>query len=187
MARWISIISRALSNPFSDTLFVPGFYVAAETDNPSYHPGRCASIMLSDKKVGVLWSDKPDGLVCSKFGLSGAELYVCELAISDVMAAACATKKYIPFPKFPAITRDFAVITDENIPVYDLQKCIEESIPDNIEKVEFFDVYRGAQIPAGKKSVALLDFDEGAGADFKPTRKPTTRYSRALETLISSF
>ena len=57
-------------------------------------------------------------------------------------------------PRFPASTRDLAVICDEALPVAEIEKAIRRHVGKLLEKVQLFDVYRGAQIPAGKKSVA---------------------------------
>ena len=62
---------------------------------------------------------------------------------------------YQPIPKYPASTRDLAVLCDENIYVLQLETCIKKAAKKALEKLELFDVYRGAQVAAGKKSVAF--------------------------------
>ena len=62
---------------------------------------------------------------------------------------------YCPLPKFPASTRDLAVICDDTKPVADLEKTISEGIGNVLENITLFDVYQGEQIAQGKKSVAF--------------------------------
>ena len=62
---------------------------------------------------------------------------------------------YKPLPKYPAVTRDIALLVDENVTVGSIMDIIEENGGDLLEKAELFDVYRGKQIESGKKSVAF--------------------------------
>ena len=60
-----------------------------------------------------------------------------------------------PVPRHPAVRRDIAVVLEENVRWADLRRCVLESAPQDLDSLEFFDVYRGKQIPAGKKSIAF--------------------------------
>ena len=81
-------------------------------------------------------------------------MLAAELAADALFAATDPVKRYQPLPKFPASTRDIAVLCDESIPVAALQKAIAAAAGSILESVTLFDVYQGDQIPAGKKSVA---------------------------------
>ena len=61
----------------------------------------------------------------------------------------------LPIPKFPSVERDIAVAVDEAVRWSDLRCCVLASSVEHIEAIEFFDVYRGQQVPAGKKSIAF--------------------------------
>ncbi len=61
----------------------------------------------------------------------------------------------MPLPKFPAVTRDIAVVCDEAVTVGALEACIRKGAKGLLKEVELFDIYRGANIPEGKKSVAF--------------------------------
>ncbi len=124
---------------------------SAVRDNPSYHPGRCAEIFAGETRLGVFGTIHP--LVAKKYGMQ-EEVLAAELAIDAMFACADPVKLYQPLPKFPASTRDIAVLCDEQIPVASLQKAIEKAAGAILESVTLFDVYQGDQIPAGKKSVA---------------------------------
>ena len=124
---------------------------SAVRDNPSYHPGRCAEVYAGETRLGVFGTIHP--LVAKKYGMQG-EVLAAELAVDAMFASADPVKLYRPLPKFPASTRDIAVLCDETIPVASLQKAIANAAGNLLESVTLFDVYQGDQIPAGKKSVA---------------------------------
>lgn len=139
----VEVILRELN--VQDVSFTP------EKENPSYHPGRCARIYAGQTLLGVFGAVHP--LVCKKYGIE-SEVLTAELAM-DVMFDTCDdTKCYQPLPKFPASTRDIAVLCDDAIPVVSLEKAIRNAVGAILEQVTLFDVYKGNQIPAGKKSVA---------------------------------
>ena len=121
-------------------------------EDPSYHPGRCASLMLGDKFLGRLGQIHP--LVMEAYGI-GAETYVAELDQEALRAAADPVKEYHPLPKYPAVTRDLAVLVHEDIYVLQLEDCIREAAGDLLETLELFDVYRGHQVANHQKSVAF--------------------------------
>ena len=120
-------------------------------DNPSYHPGRCAALVAEGRTVGMLGEVHPT--VCANFGL-GTKVYAAQLDADLLYQLHSTDKKYVPLPKFPASTRDLAVICDEELPVAAIEKVIRAHVGKILEKIQLFDVYRGAQVPEGKKSVA---------------------------------
>ena len=63
-------------------------------------------------------------------------------------------KSYHPLPKFPAVTRDLAMLCDDSIEVGSIEEIIRQCGRSLIEEIKLFDIYKGKQIPAGKKSVA---------------------------------
>ena len=66
-----------------------------------------------------------------------------------------ADPEYVPLPKFPAVTRDIAVLVDQEITVGALEACIHEAAQALLKEVALFDIYQGENLPAGKKSVAF--------------------------------
>ena len=119
--------------------------------DPSYHPGRCAAILVGEEPVGVMGEIHPQ--VCENFEI-GAKVYVAQLDGDALFRLHSEEKSYHPLPRFPASTRDLAVICDETLPVAEIEKAIRRHVGKILEKVQLFDVYRGAQVPQGKKSVA---------------------------------
>ena len=124
----------------------------AESENPSYHPGRCARVYAGGKLLGVLGQIHP--LAAANYGVD-AELYTAELRLDGMLAARGATPVYTPLPRFPAVTRDVAIVCSADIPVAKLSACILAAGGQYLKGCELFDVYTGAPIPAGYKSVAF--------------------------------
>ena len=124
----------------------------AEHDNPSYHPGRCAQVYAGGKLLGVLGQIHP--LAAENYGVD-TELYTAELQLDGMLAARGATPVYTPLPRFPAVTRDIAIVCSADIPVAKLSACILAAGGQYLKGCELFDVYTGAPIPAGYKSVAF--------------------------------
>ena len=126
--------------------------IAASSEEYSYHPGRCAVLTVGGERLGVLGEIHPQ--VAENYGI-GARVYCFSLDIALMYQYAQHEKTYKPLPKFPAVSRDLALICDDEIPVLDLEKAIRRGAGDLLEEIRLFDVYRGAQIEAGKKSVAF--------------------------------
>jgi phenylalanyl-tRNA synthetase beta chain len=108
-------------------------------DNPSYHPGRCARILSGETEIGVFGTIHP--LVAKAYGAGNTEIIAAEIAIDGMYANSSAVKLYQPLPKYPASTRDIAVLCDENIPVAHMEKVIAKAVGGILESVSLFDVY----------------------------------------------
>lgn len=122
-----------------------------DTQNSSYHPGRCAKIYVGDDCLGTFGTIHP--LVAKKYGFS-VEVLTAELAMDILCKVSNPVKQYQPLPKFPASVRDIAVLVNDEVPVADLEAAITMAVGNILEGVLLFDVYKGVQVPAGKKSVA---------------------------------
>ncbi|MBM6896531.1 phenylalanine--tRNA ligase subunit beta [Pseudoflavonifractor capillosus] len=120
--------------------------------NPSYHPGRVADVYVGSRRIGVLGQIHP--LVAQNYGVDG-ELYCAELDFNQLLDMDCSIPEYTPLPKFPAVTRDIAVVCDEAITVGALEACIQEAAHGLLKNVTLFDIYRGKGVEDGKKSVAF--------------------------------
>lgn len=135
-----------------DTLGIEDYDVTACHDNPTFHPGRCAVISKDGEEIGVIGEIHP--LVCANYGIN-TRVYVGKLKMRKLYALQSADKKYHPLPKFPASTRDLALLCDDSLPVLTMEQAIKAAAGKILEKVELFDVYKGSQIADGKKSVAF--------------------------------
>lgn len=121
------------------------------TDHPTYHPGRTASVWVGENKIGVLGEIHP--AVSSKYGVETA-CYIAELDFEGLFAACDSDIKYHALPKFPAVTRDIAMLVDKTVPAAGIEKIIKRSSGKLLDEIKLFDVYEGKQIPEGKKSIA---------------------------------
>ena len=124
----------------------------AEHSHPSYHPGRCAKVYVKGQEVGILGQIHP--LVAANYGVD-TELYYGELKFDALFASRGSDPEYTPLPKFPAVTRDIAVLVGVGATVGALEACIRTAAKGLLKDVTLFDIYQGSNLPAGKKSVAF--------------------------------
>ena len=123
----------------------------AESDNPTFHPGRCAAVSAGGRVLGVFGEVHPD--VAESYGFmhrtAAAELDF------DAMAELYSTDfAFTALPKHPALERDFSFVCGEELEVGAIEDEIVSASP-SVESVKLFDVYRGAQIGEGQKSVSF--------------------------------
>ena len=109
-------------------------------------------MLIDGKEIGVFGTIHPT--VAARYGLSG-EVLAAELRMDALLAAIDPEKLSHPLPKFPASTRDLALLCDDALPVMTMEKAIKAAAGKILEKIELFDVYKGSQIAQGKKSVAF--------------------------------
>ena len=143
----------------------PDVRFTADTETAAFHPGRCAAVWSGDTRLGTLGQIHPD--VCAAYGLDGAT-YCAEIDVVLLHDLEGAEPVYTPLPRFPAITRDIAVVCDVSVPVGELTECIRKAEKNVLRGVKLFDVYTGVGIPEGKKSVAFsltLRSDDGTLTD----------------------
>ena len=143
----------------------PDVRFTADTETAAFHPGRCAAVWSGDTRLGTLGQIHPD--VCAVYGLDGAT-YCAEIDVVLLHDLEGAEPVYTPLPRFPAITRDIAVVCDASVPVGELTECIRKAEKNVLRGVKLFDVYTGVGIPEGKKSVAFsltLRSDDGTLTD----------------------
>ncbi len=131
-----------------------------KVENSFMHPGRTAGIEYNGHLIGILGELRP-GVIeeldlitrTSIFELDFAEL-LANTRINDY--------KYAHLPKHPAVSRDLALVVDENIPAAEILEIIKEKGTEILKDVKIFDLYQGDQIPEGSKSLAFkLNFQSG--------------------------
>ena len=130
----------------------PELSFIAEHDNPSYHPGRCAKVYSGDCCLGVFGQIHP--AVAANYGVD-VELYAAELNFPAVYERRGANPLYRTLPKFPAVTRDIAVVCRKDVTVGALEECIRKGAKGLLKDVSLFDIYTGPGIAPDKKSVAF--------------------------------
>ena len=135
-----------------DTLAIREYDEDAKSDDPTFHPGRCAVLSKDGEEFGIIGEVHP--LVCANYGIN-TRVYVGKLKLRKLFAMMDTQRSYVPMPKFPASTRDLALLCDDALPVMTMEKAIKAAAGKILEKIELFDVYKGSQIAQGKKSVAF--------------------------------
>jgi phenylalanyl-tRNA synthetase beta chain len=119
-------------------------------DNEGLFPGRGANIIVDDNRIGIVGELHPK--VTQAFELSGVACLI-EIDLGKVLTKLAKTKEYQSIPRFPSVTRDIALVIDEQV-IYQKVEKIIQSFP-LVTKVTLFDLYRGEQIAEGKKSFAI--------------------------------
>lgn len=131
---------------------VPEARYTAEKHDPTFHPGRCARVSVGGVDLGCFGQIHP--LVARSYGIDG-EIFAAELNFTALLSLQLPEKTYTPLPKYPAVTRDIAVVCDEAVTVAALSDSIRAAGGKLLRSVELFDIYRGKGIASGSKSAAF--------------------------------
>ena len=134
-----------------EAIGVARFEIEKETNNTSYHPGRCANLKVGIDTIATIGEVHPEVLM--NYDIK-KRAYLAELNITKVIKYARANKKYVEIPKFPAVERDIAIIVDEKVEVGQIEKIITKKGKKQLETCKLFDIYRDEKIGENKKSVA---------------------------------
>ncbi len=136
-----------------DDMGIQNVTYAPKADDPTFHPGQCATASMADGTVlATLGALHPS--VAQTYGFDRA-VYVLDLDFETAFANSNYDKQYHALPKYPAVSRDLAFLCDENLPVGTVENVMKRAGGKLLEGVQVFDVYRGTQLPEGKKSVAF--------------------------------
>ncbi len=122
-----------------------------DSGKPYLHPGRQARILYEGKAVGYLGEVHP--LVADAYGI-GEKAYIAVIDILDILEFAGFDHKYSGIAKYPAVTRDLSMVVPKNVLAGDIENMLEQRGGKILESYQLFDVYEGAQIKAGYKSMA---------------------------------
>ncbi len=122
-----------------------------DSGKPYLHPGRQANIVYDGKIVGYLGELHPD--VADSYGI-GERAYIAVIDMPEIVERATFDRKYTGIAKYPAVTRDISMVMPKEILVGQVEEIIEKNGGANLESYRLFDLYEGAQIKTGYKSVA---------------------------------
>ena len=131
---------------------IKNFDIVATQENISYHPGRCAKILVGDKCIGIFGEIHP--LTLKNYDIN-LPVYAAELDFDTIFALMDPNKVYSPLPKYPATTRDFSFVCDEALEVGTIFKEVKKAGGKLVEDISLFDIYRGPQVGENKKSVSI--------------------------------
>lgn len=115
------------------------------------HPGRTAIIELDDEYIGFVGQVHPE----HQKTLDLNPTFVFELNLDKLLRAEVEPVKYEAIPRFPSITRDIALVVDENVVAGNVQAVIKEAGGMLLKEVSIFDLYQGEHLEKGKKSLAF--------------------------------
>ena len=144
-------IKGELESIFEGLRIQKASYVAA-SDNPSFHPGRCAKVTIGGVDVGYMGQIHP--LVAQNYGID-SEVYCAQINFSKLFDLQLSAATYTPLPKYPAVSRDISFICKESITVAEAQTVISDAAGKLLRNVHLFDIYRGTGIAEGMKSMAF--------------------------------
>ncbi len=122
----------------------------ADSDEPIYHPGRCARITVGENELGYVGQIHPSAAAAFDVGV---EVYCAVIAIDKAYESMGGDVKYSALPKFPASSRDLSLVCDDGVTNGEIISVIKKNAK-HLEAVRLFDIYKGEQVPEGKKSLS---------------------------------
>lgn len=134
-----------------EALNIDSYQVCAKKDNPTFHPGKTAEVLIDGTAVGILGAVHPT--VCENYGLD-CEVLMATFDFTALLEHVNPDKTYRALPKYPAVTRDLAVLCGDEVEAGRVEEIIARCGKSLIEEIKLFDIYKGKQIPEGKKSMA---------------------------------
>lgn len=123
----------------------------AQTKKDGLHPGRTATVILDNRPIGFIGQIHPS----QAKSLDLNETYVFEIDLELVLTAQVEPILYQTLPRFPSITRDIALVVDEEVAAANVQSVIRQAGGKLLRQVDLFDVYQGEHLEEGKKSLAF--------------------------------
>lgn len=143
---------KGIVSKFLTRMGVKGYRFVTEANNETYHSGRCAAIIMGNHVLGTLGEVHPH--VLENYDVKD-RAFLADLDFNILLQAARLDHIFKPLPKYPAITRDIAVLVDEEITAGELVEIVQMEGGPLLAEASIFDVYKGKQIPEGMKSVAI--------------------------------
>jgi phenylalanyl-tRNA synthetase beta chain len=123
-----------------------------QATRPPFHPGRCAVISIDSQDIGVMGEVHPD--VRARYDLS-QRAYIALIEWDSLARHLDILKPYAPVPRFPSADRDLALVLPQTVPAAHVESVLHSSGGSILREVRIFDVYTGAPIPEGSKSMAI--------------------------------
>ena len=142
---------KGLVENILESISVSKYDIEKETQNTSYHPGRCANIKVGIDTIATIGEVHPE--VLANYDIE-KRAYLAEINITKLVKYSRETRKYVEVPQFPAVERDIAMLVDEKIEVGQIEKIITKKGKKLLESIKLFDIYRNEKLGENKKSVA---------------------------------
>jgi phenylalanyl-tRNA synthetase beta chain len=119
---------------------------------PFLHPGKACRIHLGEGDIGIVGEVNPG--VGELFSLR-EKVFLFELNFQEIVARMTERRTFTPLPRYPAVTRDLAVVVDEPVAAGDILQALWKANEGWIKEIRLFDLYRGNPVPPGRKSLAF--------------------------------
>ena len=117
-----------------------------------FHPGRCAVLSIDSQDIGVMGEVHPD--TSTRYDISG-RAYLAIFEFDALTRHIDLLKPYSPLPRFPAIERDLALVLANDVPASLIENTLKNNGGELLQSAQVFDIYTGAPIPDGQKSVSV--------------------------------
>jgi phenylalanyl-tRNA synthetase beta chain len=124
----------------------------APVERAPFHPGRAAALLVGGQEIGVFGELHPT--VRGRFDLPEQRVCLAEIDLEQLLTLAQQEPQFQPISRMPALKMDLALVVDNDAAADALEAAIRRAGGDLLVDVVLFDVYRGAQVGAGKKSLA---------------------------------
>ena len=121
------------------------------TSQKVFHPGKSAILKINGKEIGMLGEIHPTTL--KKEGIDPTVYF--EMDLTKFLEIKTSKVRYTPVSKFPAVTRDIAIVVKEDVTINALVRSMKKAGGSILNNVDVFDVYQGEHVQQGYKSVAL--------------------------------
>jgi phenylalanyl-tRNA synthetase beta chain len=141
---------KGLVDEFTTALNLELLYEPIE--HPTFHPGKCARVLIGERQLGVLGELHPK--VCERYDLAERPVVTAELDLEMILESIPEGHAVEPVPAFPPVLEDLAVVVDEEVHADEVEALLRRAGGQLLIDVKLFDLYTGEQIPEGKKSLA---------------------------------
>lgn len=122
-----------------------------ETENPIFHEGRCANVIVNGEKVAVIGEVSP--IVLENYDIE-KRVYLVEANLDTLFKFKKEQIRYKEISKYPLVERDIAIVVDKETQSQDIINVIKKYGGEYLKTVKLFDIYKGEQIPEDKVSLA---------------------------------
>ncbi len=134
-----------------ENIGISKYDIIKEKENMSYHTGRCANLKIGMDIISTFGEVHPE--VLQNYDIE-KRVYLAEINVTKLVKYAKEIKKYTEIAKFPAATRDIALVVDETVEVGTIEKLIVKKAKKQLESIRIFDIYRNEKLGDNKKSIA---------------------------------
>jgi phenylalanyl-tRNA synthetase beta chain len=128
-------------------------WVVEPSTSPILHPGRSATIMIQNQRMGVIGQLNP--MIQPTFDLGKSPVFVSQIDLKAILELKTSALKLKPIPRFPSVTRDLAFYVSDRLPFSSIVKTVKKAGKKMVDDVLLFDLFQGNQLPKGQVAMAI--------------------------------